>query len=145
MKKMTMDEWKEYAQTQVSEIYPYAAVDGNGTPFVYAEKPSTKNDTFNCTGDYRRIFDQKIGLTDGRWEDSLVERAGNEVRVLEVSVGPIGHNTFSDPYIISTHDKGCGEYIELSIGYGNKVEIDPSDWPDLCAAITKMVENCRDS
>ena len=72
-----------------------------------------------------------------------------ETRVTRVTVGPVGEPNF-DPRAtnVSIEDEAGGEFVEVT-QHGDHTEnqtirIDTEEWPELKAAISLMIENCRE-
>lgn len=68
-----------------------------------------------------------------------------EQRVTSVLVAPEGASIFDERgFTVSIEDDGGGEFVKVikNCGEGSTV-LDPEDWPELCKAISRMVEGCR--
>jgi hypothetical protein len=68
-----------------------------------------------------------------------------ETRITEWTIVPEGDPIFSERATrISIVDDGGGEFVEVEQEEVGKIQIDPTEWPVLRAAIDKAVEQCRD-
>jgi hypothetical protein len=69
--------------------------------------------------------------------------ATNETRVVVMIIAPAGStvlNEFSTR--VEIQDEGGGEFVEVSQG-SSSINIDPTEWPRIKAAIDKLIKNCR--
>jgi len=68
----------------------------------------------------------------------------HETRVLALIVLPVGETIFHERATrIEIDDEAAGEYVALHQCEGGKIRIDPVEWPELRAAIDRMIEECR--
>lgn len=44
---------------------------------------------------------------------------------------------------VEIDDEGAGEFVVVRQSEGEKIRIDPHEWPSLRAAINRMVRQCR--
>lgn len=67
-------------------------------------------------------------------------------RVTQIIVLPEDEPIFSEKgYTISIRDEAAGEYIEIEDHQEeSKISINPEEWPEIRAAINRMVKKCRD-
>lgn len=70
-----------------------------------------------------------------------------ETRTLSILVVPNGETIFSErATTVSIDDEGAGEFVTVSQA-GNSdpgiIKIDPIEWPELRAAIDRMIGECR--
>jgi hypothetical protein len=75
---------------------------------------------------------------------------GFESRVLKVGLMRTGQSVFSDGvYTVEIDDQAGGEFVVVrqltDTAAGEKLEIDPQQWPALRAEIDRMVAECRDN
>ena len=68
-----------------------------------------------------------------------------ERRVTTVVVAPEGSAIFDERgFTVSIEDYGGGEFVKVINNCGEgSIVLDPEDWPQLCKAITRLVDGCR--
>jgi len=67
-----------------------------------------------------------------------------ESRTLALIVLPAGETIFHERATrIEIDDEAAGEFLTLHQCEGGKIRIDPVEWPELRAAIDRMVAECR--
>lgn len=70
-------------------------------------------------------------------------------RTLSVIVVPDGEPIFSErAFVVSIEDEAAVEFVTITsqepcAGDERKVRIDTSDWPELRAAVDRMISECR--
>lgn len=69
-----------------------------------------------------------------------------KARFTQLTVTPEGEPIFDErAYTVTIDDRGAGEYVAVhSLGEdGDKIDIDPQDWPALREAIDTLMKECQ--
>jgi len=71
-----------------------------------------------------------------------------ETRVIKIAVIPKGEPIFNENVTtVEIVDEAAGEFLEVrqlgDSGEEGQIKIDPTEWPDLRAAIERMIKECR--
>jgi hypothetical protein len=67
-----------------------------------------------------------------------------ETRILALVVLPEGDGILYERATrIEIDDEGAGEFVTLEQSEDRKIRIDPDEWPEMRAAIDRMIEECR--
>ena len=69
-----------------------------------------------------------------------------KIRTTQLTITPEGEPIFCErAYTVTIDDQAAGEYVVVhSLGEdGDKIEIDPQDWPALREAIDQLIGECQ--
>lgn len=65
-------------------------------------------------------------------------------RPIKWALMPESEPIFSEEgFLVEIVDEAAGEFVTLSCGDGDAIRINPSEWPELRAALDLAVESCR--
>jgi hypothetical protein len=67
-------------------------------------------------------------------------------RTTEITLMKVGGNTFDEGnYTISIVDEAAGEYVKIveQCDEHHQICVDPTEWPELRAAIDTMINTCK--